>query len=214
MPSANSWPAHLYGVCGGGDQISSKYAHKMEAIVIFLDEPHYRAAEPFHRQFDDLKFSPKTIVLSRLKVDELSRLDDVHFIPLFPPCDIVPSALERQAPKWAEQIKTKSDLAEEAKVNLSVLLGGFLSHRLRKLSKDDISKMLGSFAMREIPLFQEIEREGMQRVLLKQLSARFGDVPEDIRQKIKAITKDEELDRIATALLTFQNVDELKNLVN
>jgi hypothetical protein len=46
------------------------------------------------------------------------------------------------------------------------------------------------------------------------LTFRFGTVPENIRQRILAISNTEDLDRIATALLTIQSVDELKNLVN
>jgi len=61
---------------------------------------------------------------------------------------------------------------------------------------------------------QEIMRMGIQRTLLKQIAARFGTVPENIRQKIQTIDNNEELDRIATALFTIQSVDELKNLVN
>jgi hypothetical protein len=51
-------------------------------------------------------------------------------------------------------------------------------------------------------------------MLLKQIAARFGTVPEDIRQKIQAITDTENLEQIATLLLTIKSVDELKDLVN
>jgi len=61
---------------------------------------------------------------------------------------------------------------------------------------------------------QEIMQMGAQRIILKQIAARFGAVPEDIRQKIQEISGTENLERIAMALLTIQSVDELKNLVN
>ncbi|MGH7595745.1 MAG: DUF4351 domain-containing protein [bacterium] len=61
---------------------------------------------------------------------------------------------------------------------------------------------------------REIMRDRTHQILLKQISARFGYVPEDIRKKIQAINEIEDLDRIATALFAIQSVDDLKNLVN
>ncbi|MGH7595746.1 MAG: DUF2887 domain-containing protein [bacterium] len=85
-----------------------KYTGKMDAIAIFLDESQYSAAERFHQQFDGssaLKFSPKSIILSRIKIEELSRLGDVHLSPLYPLCDISPEEIEQQAATWAERLK-------------------------------------------------------------------------------------------------------------
>jgi hypothetical protein len=61
---------------------------------------------------------------------------------------------------------------------------------------------------------QEIMRLGTQRMLLKQIAARFGVVPEDIRQKIQEIDNDDDLDQIAVALFKIQSVDELKKLIH
>ncbi len=196
--------------------IQNKYVGDMDAAVIFLEESNYQAALFLDRQFvrsAALKFSPKIIVFSRLKVDELSRLGGAQLIPLFPLCDISPQEIEQQAPAWAEQIRAIPNLEWEEKKNLLVLLGGFISHRLRYLTKEAIFKMFGGFAMSDIPLFQEIEREGIQHILLKQLSARFGIVPDDVRQKIQTITQNEELERIAIELFKIQSIDELKSLV-
>ncbi|MGH7450544.1 MAG: DUF2887 domain-containing protein [bacterium] len=197
--------------------IQHHYAGEMDAAVIFLDESNYQAALSFDRQFVSsatLKFSPKVIILGRLKVDELSRLGNVHLIPLFPLCDISPHAIEQQAPAWAEKIKTAPDLNEEERRNLTALLGGFISHRIRTITKETLRQLLGGFVMEDVPVIQEIVREKIQHLLLTQISARFGVVPEEIRQKIQAIEEMNDLDRIARALLTIQSVDELKNLVN
>ena len=61
---------------------------------------------------------------------------------------------------------------------------------------------------------QEIMRLGNQRMLLKQIAARFGAVPEDVRQKIQAIDNNDDLDQIAIALFKIQSVDELKKLIH
>jgi len=79
--------------------------------------------------------------------------------------------------------------------------------------------------MEDTPVVQQIvqrveermEKRGIEKIqhlLLKQLAARFGVVPEDIQKKVQTIHDTENLERIATLLLTIQNMDELKDLVN
>jgi len=102
--------------------------------------------------------------------------------------------------------------------NLLSFLGGAISHRVKKMTKNEIGNLIGGFNMEDTPVGQEIlqigVQRGEQRILLKQIAARFGVVPEDIRQKIQAIQDTENLEQLATLLLTIQSVDELKNLVN
>jgi predicted transposase YdaD len=204
----------------------NKYWGSMDAVAIFLEEAHFRAAnERFERQFGQsslLRFTPKVFVFSRIKVDELSRLNDVHLIPLYPLCDISPQEIERQAPQWAEQIKKAPDVKEEERKNLLSFLGGAISHRIKTITQEEISTLFGGFVMEDTPVVQEIVQrvekrgiaKGIQQVLLEQIAARFGVVPEEIRQKIQAINDTDNLKRIATLLLTIQSVDELKDLVN
>lgn len=194
-----------------------KYTGEMDAAVIFLEESHYRAALLLDRQFtrsSALKFSPRIIVLSRFNVDELRRFGDIHLTPFYPLCNISSEEIERQAPQWADTIKTTSELHEDERRNLLGLLGGFISHRIKTLSKALLTKMLGGFAMEDVPVIEEIVRERTQHILFRGISARFGTVPEDIRQKIQTISKTEDLERLLTALFTIQSVDELKSLVN
>jgi hypothetical protein len=194
-----------------------KYWGRIDATAIFLEESHYRAAGLFERQFGQsslLRFKPKVFVFSRIKVEELSQLNDICLTPLYPLCDILPQEIQLQAPVWAERIRGASELTVDERNNLLSFLGGAISHRLKTKSVEEINNLFGGFAMEDTPVGQEILRKGEQRVLFKLMAARFGTVPEDIRQKIQAINDTENLERIATLLLTIQSVDELKDLVN
>ena len=194
-----------------------KYWGSMDATAIFLEESHYRAAGLFERQFGQsslLRFTPKVFVFSRIKVDELSRLNDIHLTPLYPLCDISPEEITQQAPVWADQIKSAPELTVDERKNLLSFLGGAISHRVKKMTKNEIGTLIGGFNMEDTPVGQEILRIGEQRILFKLITARFGVVPEDIRQKIQAIQDTENLEQLATLLLTIQSVDELKDLVN
>jgi len=194
-----------------------KYWGSIDATAIFLEESHYRAAGLFERQFGQsslLRFTPKVFVFSRIKVDELSQLNDIHLTPLYPLCDVSPEEITRQVPVWAEQIKSAPELTIDERKNLLSFLGGAISHRVKKMTKNEIGNLIGGFNMEDTPVGQEILRIGEQRILFKLITARFGVVPEDIRQKIQAIQDTENLEQLATLLLTIQSVDELKNLVN
>ena len=197
----------------------------MDATAIFLEESHYRAAGLFERQFGQsalLRFTPKVFVFSRIKVDELGRLNDIHLTPLYPLCDVSPEEITQQAPVWAEQIKSAPELTMDERKNLLSFLGGAISHRVKKMTKNEIGNLIGGFNMEDTPVGQEILLIGEQRgipkgikqVLFRQIAARFGVVPEDIQQKIQTINDTENLERIATLLLTIQSVDELEDLVN
>lgn len=194
-----------------------KFRGRMEAAVIFMEESNRRAAETFYRQFDQsavLQFTPRIVVLGEMKVEELIQLGDVYLTPLYPLCDLSPVEIEARAPTWAEQIKTAPRLQDDERRNLLTLVGGFISHRNKKLTSDDLTRILGGFIMEDTQVGRDIMRIGVQRMLLKQIAARFGEVPVDVRQKIQMIKENDELDRIATSLFKIQNLDELEALVH
>jgi hypothetical protein len=118
------------------------------------------------------------------------------------------------------------DLAEDERKNLLSFLGGAISHRIKTMTEERINQLFGGFVMEDTPVVQQIVQRvekrgiekgiplGIQQILLEQMAARFGVVPEEIRKRIQAINNTENLKRIATLLLTIQSVDELKDLVN
>jgi len=208
------------------------YHGNIDAVAIFLEESHYRAAaESFEQQFGSLlKFAPRVFVFSRMKVNDLRRLDDIRLIPLYPLCDVTPEEITQKAPTWANAIKNAPDLTTEERKNLLSFLGGAISHRIKTTTEEVISQLFGGFIMEDTPIVQQIVERvekrsiekgiekgiplGIQQVLLKLITARFGTVPEDIRQKIQASNDSANLEQMATLLLTIQSMDELKDLVN
>jgi hypothetical protein len=94
------------------------------------------------------------------------------------------------------------------------------------MTEERINQLFGGFVMEDTPVVQQIVQRvekrgiekgiplGIRQILLEQMAAGFGVVPEEIRQKIQTINDTDNLKRIATLLLTIQSVDELKDLVN
>jgi len=52
-------------------------------------------------------------------------------------------------------------------------------------------------------------QQGKQSILLHQLSAKFGAIPEPVAQEIRAITSEQELDRLSLCVLTANSIDEM-----
>ncbi len=119
---------------------------------MFLDDSHYHAASKLAHHFDgssELAFQPTVFIFSEKNVTDLENLDDVRLIPLYPLCNISPEQIKAAAPKWAERIKTATDLMEKERRDLQALLGGFIMHRLSDISLKEINQLFGDYKMED-----------------------------------------------------------------
>ena len=202
-------------------------------IVIFLKHTYHKAARMlvyhFKRQ-QYLSFEPEVIVLGKKSVKELQDLKDVHLIPLYPLCDIVPDEIKAQSTEWAEEIQQTNQLTIYEKNNILSLLGGFISHRIKKLTLKDINNLLGDFKMEdtqvgkdliEIGLERGIERgiekgieKGKIQTLLNQLFYKFGKIPKPIINHINSISDEKKLDDLAIKIIELTELNQLKKLLN
>ena len=55
---------------------------------------------------------------------------------------------------------------------------------------------------------QAVQR-GKQELLIRQLTAKFGTLPESITEQIQRMTADEELDQLGIRLLTANSLEEM-----
>jgi hypothetical protein len=56
----------------------------------------------------------------------------------------------------------------------------------------------------------EGEKKGMRRILLDLLQARFGSVPDEVRQRVEKIRSEDRLSRLATKVLTARSLKEMR----
>jgi len=56
---------------------------------------------------------------------------------------------------------------------------------------------------------QEGVQQGKQSILLQLLNAKFGTLPEPLVQEIRAITSEQELNRLSLRVLTANSIDEM-----
>jgi len=194
-------------------------------IVIFLKHSYHKAARLLYYQFDErryLFFKPEVIVLNLKSVRELQDLKDVRLIPLYPLCDISPKKIIEQTPRWVTEVQQAEQLSEGERTNIVALLGGFISHRIKKLSLKDINQLLGGFKMEETQVGKDlieigIEKgieKGKQQTLLNLLSYKFGKIPEDIVNRINSISDESKLDDLSVRILELTDLDQLKKILN
>ena len=56
---------------------------------------------------------------------------------------------------------------------------------------------------------QEGIQQGKQSILLQLLNAKFDSLPEPVVEEIRAITSEQELDRLSLRVLTADSIDEM-----
>jgi len=206
-----------------------KFNGEILPIVIFLNHSHRQAARMLVYHFNGrqrLYFEPEVIVIRKKSVKELQDLNDVYLIPLYPLCDISPKEIKESAPEWAEEIKESEQLSDSEKNNVLAMLGGFISHRIQKLTLDDINQLLGGLKMEdtqvgkdliEIGIERGLERgleKGKRQILFRQLSYKFGEIPQDITNFINSISDETTLDDLSVKIFELTDLDQLKKLLN
>jgi len=154
------------------------------------------------------------LVFDKKLVKELQKLKDVRLIPLYPLCKISIKEIEAQAPKWAEEIRQAKQISAGEKSNILALLGGFISHRIKKLTLEDINQMLGGFKMEDTQVGKDLMEKGKKQTLLNQLSYKFGQIPEGIINRINSISDDMKLDDLSIKILELTDLDQLKKHLN
>lgn len=112
---------------------------------------------------DDLAFQPAVLILDQKNVSELESLNDVRLVPLYPLCRVTPEQIKATAPQWAESIKTATDLSEQQTRDLIAWLGGFIMHRLRDSSLEEVNKILGDIKMEDTQAGKDLIAIGYRR---------------------------------------------------
>lgn len=114
------------------------------------------------------------------------------------------AATLRQAAQQIEQIRdrrTQSNLSASA-----AILAGLV------LEKALIQQILRRDLMQESVIYQDIREEAFQegesKLVLRQLTRRFGTLPPELEEPVKALSL-EQIEALAEALLDFQTLEEL-----
>lgn len=196
-----------------------KFTGEMRAAVIFLKKSHYVAALKFRHHFDGrtgLAFQPIVLVMNQIELAELEKLNDVRLIPLYPLCKISSREIEASIPVWGERIKNAEQMSMAERKELLSLLGGFVTHRIKRLTPKEFNKLVGGFmdfTFEDTRFGKELMGMGSRSIILEQIAHRFGMVPDDIRRRLERIYDAKRLKRIGSGLLEVEDLKQLKKLI-
>jgi hypothetical protein len=74
----------------------------------------------------------------------------------------------------------------------------------------DVTKITETYLERQFrERCEEIERRSRRSLLLRQLHAKFGDLPTDVPAQLEAIPTAEELDELSERLLSVATLEDL-----
>lgn len=142
------------------------------------------------------------------------RLWEVDPTPLLSNPGLLPLAALAQtdSPRdLLEQIAERVDEIEERQTQGNIATCVELLARLR-FDQNTIRQFLRVDSMRESPLYQEIIEEGLQqgeqRIVIRQLLRRIGEIPPEVRSQIQQLPIPQ-IEELSEALLDFSRIEDL-----
>ena len=81
-------------------------------------------------------------------------------------------------------------------------------YKFENKSQREVEEMLG-ITLKETRVYREIKLEGEKSLILRQLTRRVGELPEDVRQRVEVLSL-EELENLGEALLDFSSMADLQ----
>ncbi|MDZ7361642.1 MAG: Rpn family recombination-promoting nuclease/putative transposase [candidate division KSB1 bacterium] len=194
-----------------------QFKGEFRAAVIFLENSHHKAALKLAHHFDghaQLAFQPMVLIMNQIELEALESLNDVRLIPLYPLCKVTSRQIEASIPAWGDRIKHAEQMSIAERKELLSLLGGFVSHRVKRLAPKVFNQLVGGFMFEDTRFGKELMGMGSRSIILEQIAHRFGTVPDDVRRRLERIYDIKRLKRIGSRLLEVENLKQLKQLID
>lgn len=87
-----------------------------------------------------------------------------------------------------------------------------MMYKFEQLSQREVEQMLG-ITLKQTRVYQEIKQEGRQEgeqsLILRQLTRRVGELPDNVRSRIDNLAL-EQLENLGEALLDFRSIEDLE----
>ena len=161
--------------------------------------------------------------VNRIYLDELG---DIRQLPVWVALMVLTTLDDRQATQEARYLLARNQLEESQPGNRAIieLLTTIMVYKFENKSRIEVEEMLG-ITLKETQVYREIKEEGIQEgeqrgrsegeksLILRQLTRRVGELPQDLRQQIETLPL-EQLENLGEALLDFTSMADLKAWFN
>ena len=139
----------------------------------------------------------------------LDELGDIRKLPIWVALMVLTTVDEKQAPEEARYLLSRSAAEQPETISQAIidLITTIVAYRFEQLSRMEVEKMLG-ITFQETRVYRDIKQEGELSLILRQLNRKVGELSQEIRQRIEALSL-EELENLAEALLDFTSMNDL-----
>ena len=152
----------------------------------------------------------------------LDELGNIRELPLWVALMVLTTVNEQQAPEEARYLISRSSLEQPENTSRAIidLITTIITYKFEQLSRSEVEQMLG-ITLKETRVYQEIKQEGReegreegrtveaQSLILRLLTRRVGELPQEIRQRVENLSL-EELENLGEALLDFNSMTDLQ----
>ncbi|MHC5822592.1 MAG: Rpn family recombination-promoting nuclease/putative transposase [Nostoc sp.] len=179
---------------------------------------------PYQSQLD----SPQ---VNRIYLDELG---DIRELPVWVALMVLTTLEDEQVTQEARYLLARNRKQETQVGNRAIieLITTIMVYKFENKSQREVEEMLG-ITLKETRVYREIKEEGIKEgeqrgreqgreqgreaeafsLILRQLTRRVGELPQDIRQQVEILTL-EELENLGEALLDFNSMADLQAWFN
>lgn len=165
--------------------------------------------------------------VNRIYLDELG---DIRSLPVWVALMVLTTLDDEQATQEARYLLARNQQEESQPGNRAIieLLTTIMVYKFENKSRIEVEEMLG-ITLKETQVYREIKEEGIQEgeqrgeqrgreegeksLILRQLTRRVGELPQDVRQQVEILTL-EELENLGEALLDFNSMADLQAWLN
>jgi predicted transposase YdaD len=139
----------------------------------------------------------------------LDELGDIRSLPVWVALMVLTTIDESQAPQEARYLLERSAVEQPETTSRAIieLVTTIMVYKFEQLSRTEVEKMLG-ITLKETRVYREIKEEEALTLILRQLNRRVGELPQQMREQIEALSL-EQLENLGEALLDFTSMADL-----
>lgn len=142
----------------------------------------------------------------RIYLDELG---DIRSLPVWVALMVLTTVEDELASQEARYLLERSAVEQNEIASRAImeLVTTIMVYKFEQLSRTEVEGMLG-ITLKETRVYREIKEEEALNLILRLLTRRIGELPQDVRQQIETLSL-EQLENLGEALLDFQVMADL-----
>lgn len=147
----------------------------------------------------------------------LDELGDIRTLPVWVGLMVLTTIDEEVAPSEARYLLSRSAVEQPENTSRAIieLVTTIMVYKFEQLSRKEVELMLG-ITLKETRVYREIKEEGREEgreeegrsLILRQLTRRVGELPQDVRSRIETLSL-AQLENLGEALLDFTSIADL-----